>query len=87
MDILKKLFLGEISPIEQLRPQTTEYDGYAQKYFQYEKQFYSRLDEESKKQFQELFELESQMELEEFSLCFCRGFKLGIQLMLAAMET
>ena len=86
MDILKELWLGQIAPAGRPLLPNSAYYKLQRKASEMESQLSSTLNPEQKSLLESCFDAEMQMqdiaEIEAFSL----GFRLGVQLLLAATE-
>lgn len=86
MDILRKLFFGKILPYEQLCPVSTEYERAVRKSVKMGQQFEASLDEKQNQLYREYMDIKYQVASEELTAAFSQGFRLGMQLMTAAMR-
>lgn len=86
MDILRELFLGKVLPIEQLHPTSNEYKEAVKESIRLEKQLFEELDEKRAMLFNKFTKVEIDIGTEELLASFAQGFRLGVQLMAAAMR-
>ena len=84
--LLEQLFAGNLSPSEHARPQDPEYPitcDEAEKEYLYMRNL---LNEEDKKHFERLLDLNLRMACMNSSACFTSGFQYGALLMLELMD-
>ena len=86
MDILRELFLGKILPYDQLHPTSKEYKEAVKESIRLEKQLFEELDEKRAMLFNKFTKVEIDVGTEELLVAFSQGFRLGMQLMAAALR-
>ena len=86
MDILRELFFGKILPYDQLHPTSKEYKEAVKESIRLEKQLFEELDEKRAMLFNKFTKVEIDVGTEELLVAFSQGFRLGMQLMAAALR-
>ena len=86
MDILRELFFGKILPYDQLHMDSAEYPEAVKESFQLEKQLKKELSEKGALLFEKFMKADSDINTEELIVSFSQGFRLGMQLMAAALR-
>lgn len=87
--VLQALYNGDISPLDQYRPRTEEYNELRRKYWRQNDQFMqalSQLDEGLAQEFDQLLDKQFEVVPLEMSEMFIDGFRLGARLMLEVFD-
>ena len=84
MNILRKLFFGEISPLENLRPSGEMYCADTKTALALENELLTELNENEKEIYTKYVAVQNRIITEQLCNSFCDGFRLGVQLMLEA---
>lgn len=84
MSILRELFFGEISPLEDLHPSGEIYRANTEMALVLETELLTELNEKGKEAYNKYTAVQSKIVTEQLCDSFCDGVRLGIQLMLAA---
>ena len=85
-DILIELFYGKINPIENIVPKTQEYKTSLKESCELEEKFLKILNEEEKKQYEDLYNSTMENSLEYSQHVFSHGFKLGAKIIFAVLQ-
>lgn len=85
-DILRQLYYGKLTPDGQLDISGKAYKKTAAAYDKAETEFREKLNEEQKKEFEQLKYIKNDNDREYDYLNFQKGFQLGMQLTLAGLE-
>ena len=86
MDILREFYFGRILPYEQPHPNSKEYEEAIEESIRLEKQLSEELDGKSARLFNEFTNVECKVDSEGLIASFSYGFRIGVQLMAAAMK-
>lgn len=85
-NILEALYSGEIRPIEQIVSKDSEYQKRMKQQTEILDKLFSGLTEEQSSQLEEYLNLENKVQAYLNQKLFCRGFSIGIQILLEAMK-